>query len=120
MEIQVIDPAKKKTNDQKKKAPDLKGEKNISVLSEIVHSLTSVASKLETIRESEANNYFKNLQMKFPKEGIDFRRAKQLYEINLVKQALRQTGGHQLKAAKLLNINATTLNSIIKRHKISC
>ena len=54
----------------------------------------------------------------FPKEGIDFHKATKLYEINLVKQALRQTGGHQAKAAKLLKMRTSTLNSFIKRNKI--
>ncbi|MCB1024616.1 MAG: hypothetical protein KDB79_09510, partial [Acidobacteria bacterium] len=84
----------------------------------IVNSLISVASTLETMKESETNFFFKNLQMRLPKEGIDFRKARTLYEINLVKQALRQTGGHQGKAAKLLNMHTTTLNSIIKRYEI--
>ncbi len=93
--------------------------RNISVLSEIVNSLISAASALQTMKDSETNFFFKNLEMRFPEDGIDYHKAKKLYEINLVKQALRQTDGHQTKAAKLLNLNTTTLNSIIKRHKIS-
>jgi DNA-binding NtrC family response regulator len=36
------------------------------------------------------------------------------FEIDLIRRALDQTGGHQSRAARLLGLNATTLNSKIK------
>jgi DNA-binding NtrC family response regulator len=36
------------------------------------------------------------------------------FEIDLIRRALEQTGGHQSRAARLLGMNATTLNSKIK------
>lgn len=104
----------------KKERQTLDIEQNISVLDEIVNSLVNVATTLQTMKDSEINYFFKKLEMRFPPQGIDFRKARALYEINLVKQALRRTGGNQVKAAKLLNLNTTTLNSIIKRHNIAC
>ena len=40
------------------------------------------------------------------------------YEIDLIRRALDQTGGHQSRAARLLGLNATTLNSKIKSYNI--
>ena len=97
----------------------VKVEENISVLNEIVGSLKKAATTLQTIKDSETNFLFKKLELSFPKEGIDFHKAKKLYEINLIKQALRQTGGHQVKAAQLLKMRPSTLNSIIKKHDIN-
>ena len=41
------------------------------------------------------------------------------FETQLIARALEQTGGHQGRAARLLNLKLTTLNSIIKRYNIS-
>ncbi|HEY8225205.1 MAG TPA: helix-turn-helix domain-containing protein [Pyrinomonadaceae bacterium] len=38
------------------------------------------------------------------------------FEIALIKSALRRTNGHQLLAARLLNLNPTTLNAKIKQY----
>ena len=41
------------------------------------------------------------------------------FEIDLIKRALLQTAGHQGRAARLLNLRATTLNSKIKHYGIT-
>ena len=46
--------------------------------------------------------------------GIDFYDEVQKFETHLIRMALAETGGNQAKAAKLLGIKATTLNSKIK------
>ncbi len=51
-------------------------------------------------------------------EGIDFFQEIKRFEVNLIKLALAYTGGHQAKAAKLLNLKPTTLNSKLKLHGI--
>jgi transcriptional regulator with GAF, ATPase, and Fis domain len=51
--------------------------------------------------------------------GFDFYDAVSRFEIDLIKRALVQTGGNQVRAARLLKLNVTTLNSKIKRHDIS-
>ena len=51
-------------------------------------------------------------------EGIDFFGELKQFEISLIKLALAQTGGHQARAAKLLNIKPTTLNTKIKLFQI--
>ncbi len=50
---------------------------------------------------------------------FDFYDAVSRFEIDLIKRALLQTGGHQVRAAKLLNLKVTTLNSKIKHYNIS-
>ena len=52
-------------------------------------------------------------------DGLDFYDEVSRFEIDLIKRALLQTGGHQVKAAKLLNLKVTTLNSKIKHYNIS-
>ena len=51
--------------------------------------------------------------------GIDFYEEVSRFEIDLISRALVQTGGHQRRAARLLNLKVTTLNSKIKHYNIS-
>ncbi len=98
--------------------PNGETETNILALGEVVSTLSRAVSRLQTLKDSEINHLFKTFELNFPKDGIDFYKAKTLYEINLIEQALRQTHGHQAKAAKLLRMRTSTLNSFIKRHNI--
>lgn len=50
--------------------------------------------------------------------GVNFYDEVKKYEIDLIRRALNQTGGHQSRAARLLGLNATTLNSKIKNYNI--
>ena len=50
--------------------------------------------------------------------GISFYDEVQRFETHLIKMALSETGGNQAKAARLLGIKATTLNSKIKLFNI--
>jgi len=50
--------------------------------------------------------------------GIDFYDEVQRFETHLIKMALAETGGNQARAARLLGIKATTLNSKIKLFSI--
>ena len=50
--------------------------------------------------------------------GINFYDEVKRFEIDLIRRALEQTGGHQSRAARLLGLNATTLNSKIKSYNI--
>ena len=51
--------------------------------------------------------------------GINFYDQVRRFEIDLIRRALEQTGGHQSRAARLLGMNATTLNSKIKTYNIN-
>jgi len=50
--------------------------------------------------------------------GVNFYDEVKKFEIDLIRRALEQTGGHQSRAARLLGLNATTLNSKIKVYNI--
>ena len=41
------------------------------------------------------------------------------FEINLIERALRRTGGNQVRAARMLGMKVTTLNSKIIRYGIN-
>lgn len=51
--------------------------------------------------------------------GVDFYDEVSRFEIDLIRRALLKTGGHQVHAAKLLNLKVTTLNSKIKHYNIN-
>jgi DNA-binding NtrC family response regulator len=50
--------------------------------------------------------------------GLDFYNEVTRFEIDLITRALVLTQGHQARAAKLLNLKGTTLNSKIKLYDI--
>jgi DNA-binding NtrC family response regulator len=50
--------------------------------------------------------------------GVNFYDEVRRFEIDLIRRALDQTAGHQSRAARLLGLNATTLNSKIKSYNI--
>lgn len=51
--------------------------------------------------------------------GINFYDEVRRFEADLIRQALIHTDGHQVRAARLLGLGVTTLNSMIKRYGIS-
>lgn len=51
--------------------------------------------------------------------GLDFYDEVSRFEIDLIKRALVHTAGHQGRAARLLNLKVTTLNSKIKHYNLS-
>ncbi len=51
--------------------------------------------------------------------GVNFYDEVRRFEIDLIRRALDQTGGHQSRAARLLGMNPTTLNSKIKTYNIN-
>ena len=52
------------------------------------------------------------------KPSVDFSEEVRRFETDLIRWALLRTGGHQRRAARLLNIKVTTLNAKIKRYGI--
>jgi DNA-binding NtrC family response regulator len=51
-------------------------------------------------------------------KGVNFYDEVKKFEVDIIRRALDQTGGHQSRAARLLGLNATTLNSKIKTYNI--
>ena len=50
--------------------------------------------------------------------GVNFSDEVRRFETDLIRWALMHTGGHQRRAARLLNMKVTTLNAKIKRYGI--
>lgn len=50
--------------------------------------------------------------------GVDFYGEVSRFEADLIKRALLHTAGHQRRAARLLNLKVTTLNSKIKHYNL--
>lgn len=85
----------------------------------LVDLTNTLLREIETLARDQAftaeNDRLENLLVS---DGIDLFQEVKRFEINLIQLALTQTGGHQARAAKLLNINPTTLNSKIKLYGI--
>ena len=50
--------------------------------------------------------------------GVDLYNEVRRFETDIIERALAHTHGNQTRAARLLGVNLTTLNSKIKRYKI--
>ena len=78
-----------------------------------VHSLRQMTVRL--LHELHSLGEVRNMDVS---EGIDFYNEVRRFEIDLIESALVHTGGHQRRAARLLNLKVTTLNSKIKHYDI--
>ena len=75
--------------------------------------------EVETLARDQAfTDDASRLQTLMNSGGVDLFQEVKRFEINLIKLALDQTRGHQARAARLLKINPTTLNSKIKAYGI--
>ena len=88
-----------------------------------VQELRDLAGKLlhetETLARDKAfADESSRLQALNLADGIDFYDEVQRFETGLIRLALDQTRGHQARAARLLRIKPTTLNSKIKLYGI--
>ena len=71
---------------------------------------------LRLLREVQAITEVRTLSLE---GGVDFYSEVSRFEVDLIKRALLQTAGHQGRAARLLNLKVTTLNSKIKHYNIA-
>jgi len=71
---------------------------------------------LRLLREVQAITEVRTLSLE---SGVDFYGEVSRFEVDLIKRALLQTAGHQGRAARLLNLKVTTLNSKIKHYNIA-
>lgn len=78
-----------------------------------IEALKDVA--LSLLHEVQSLGAVKNAEVR---RGINFYEEVRRFEADLIRRALIQTGGHQMRAARLLNLKVSTLNSIIKRYQI--
>ena len=81
-------------------------DNRLSALREVALTLLR---EVESLRITEPANL--NRQVRLSEEV-------QRFEVDLICSALSRTAGNQTRAARLLGVNLTTLNSKIKRYKI--
>lgn len=68
------------------------------------------------LAEVDALADFRDLDIQ---QGINFQEEVRRFEIDLIRLALRQTGGHQRRASILLKMKRSTLHAKIKLYRIS-
>lgn len=85
---------------------DTPGRSNVTALKELT---------LRLLREVQSIGEVRTINLE---GGLDFYNEVTRFEIDLIKRALLQTAGHQGRAARLLNLKVTTLNSKIKHYNI--
>jgi len=78
----------------------------LKTLRELATTLLSEVEEMASVRPPDL------------KGGINIHDEVRRYEIELIRRALKLTSGHQARAARLLHIKTTTLNSKIKRYKL--
>jgi len=71
---------------------------------------------LRLLLEAQTLNEVPTLDVR---DGIDFYEEVKRFEVDLIQSALSHTDGNQVRAARLLNMKVTTLNSKIKQYGIN-
>lgn len=79
----------------------------------------ALKTEVETLQAQLSSDRGQSKQIEFDKGGIDFYGEVERYEIELIRGALRQCNGNQARAAKLLRMKSTTLNSKMKHYGLS-
>jgi DNA-binding NtrC family response regulator len=81
----------------------------IEMLEELTLTLLKEIALLKDIQK---------LQAQVDERGLSLPDEVRRFEIEIIRRTLLRTGGHQARAAHLLGVNATTLNSKLKRYHI--
>ena len=96
------------------KAPGQEGapapEQSASVKLKTLKELT--LALLQEVESFKGQGYLEN------RPSVNFADEVRRFETDLIRWALMRTGGHQRRAARLLNLKVTTLNAKIKRYRI--
>jgi transcriptional regulator with GAF, ATPase, and Fis domain len=103
----------------------MNGSSNINngVSSRLALHENALPARMEMLK-NVALNLLKEVQVLSTLEEADIVRGIQFYdeverfERELIMRALDLTGGHQVRAARLLGLKVTTLNSKVKRYRI--
>jgi transcriptional regulator with GAF, ATPase, and Fis domain len=89
------------------------GEAKAAPTQSMTNTLEQLALKL--LMEAQSLNEVPTLDVR---TGIDFYEEVKRFEIDLIQRALVFTSGSQVRAARLLKMKVTTLNSKIKHYDI--
>ena len=90
----------------------------------VIRSEVAMDNRLNTLREVALTLLREVESLRVSQAGSSKRRVKlhdevQKFEIDLIRSALGRTGGNQTRAAQILGVKITTLNTKIKRYKIA-
>lgn len=86
-----------------------------SRIEQLVTLAKALATEIQSLRAELSNDNKHSLE----NGGIDFYTEVERYEIELIKGALKQSGGNQARAAKLLHLKTTTLHAKMKHYGLS-
>jgi DNA-binding NtrC family response regulator len=84
----------------------------------------SMCRRVESLREQAAAllRQVEQLESELASRGAgqraDLQTEVQRFECEMIRDALRRTGGHQRRAARVLGVKVSTLNAKIKRYGI--
>jgi DNA-binding NtrC family response regulator len=87
-------------------APEQSASVKLKTLKELTLAL------LQEVESFKGQGYLEN------RPNVNFADEVRRFETDLIRWALMRTGGHQRRAARLLNLKVTTLNAKIKRYRI--
>jgi transcriptional regulator with PAS, ATPase and Fis domain len=84
---------------------------------------TALNNRLDTLREVALTLLREVESLRVSQQPVTNRNVRlydevQRFEIELIRSALVRTGGNQSRAAQLLGVKLTTLNTKVKRYKI--
>jgi DNA-binding NtrC family response regulator len=84
----------------------------------------AIENRLNTLREVALTllrevDSLRSAQPPRPDRSVRLQDEVQRFEVDLIRSALERTNGNQTHAAELLGVKLTTLNTKIKRYKIS-
>ena len=99
-------PAEQPQPPQATPAPDQAASVRLKTLREMTLAL------LQEIESIKGHGSFES------RPTVDFADEVRRFETDLIRWALLRTGGHQRRAARMLNLKVTTLNAKIKRYRI--
>jgi DNA-binding NtrC family response regulator len=99
-------PAEQPQQPQAASAPDQAASVRLKTLREMTLAL------LQEIESIKGHGSFE------ARPTVDFADEVRRFETDLIRWALLRTGGHQRRAARMLNLKVTTLNAKIKRYRI--
>jgi DNA-binding NtrC family response regulator len=95
--------------DYTKDSPGNSFQPESAFLNRKIANITSLVTSLNAAVED-----LESLEVPAFSENFDFYHEVERFETSLIKTALRLTGGSQVKAARLLKLNPTTLNAKMK------
>jgi len=89
----------------------------------LIRSEAAIDNRLNTLREVALTmlREVESLRVSQPatKRRVRLHEEVRRFEVDLIRSALSRTSGNQTRAAQLLGVKITTLNTKIKRYKIA-